>query len=261
MLIFISAIVFGLLSYYALIGVSPQEWVKGSRNHVSVLVLYISIVPSLIYQLSNRGAHLILNIIFPTIALSLSIIAIGRSGIIVSSIYFLGNIYFYLNNYKYKYASFLIISLGLLIFSYELKSSFELINDVYLYKINNRGVKLESRQEIIDYYLSKLNFFTLIFSLESLNLKEKMDLTLHNSYLCWHFKYGFFSFLILYISLRSFFKSLLRNKKLALILIVILTRSFTDQILLTEGILLGFPFILSLIMVNTKNKINLIQVI
>ena len=42
--IFISFLVFSLLCYYFLTGVPQSDWVKGSRNHVSVLVLYISIM-------------------------------------------------------------------------------------------------------------------------------------------------------------------------------------------------------------------------
>lgn len=253
--IFISFLVFILLSYYFKIGMSPTEWVKGSRNHVSVLVLYISIMPLLIHKLNNGGTHLIINIILPILAFTFSLFAIGRSGIMVSGIYLLGNMYLYLINHKNKYKILLMVLIVLYIMSNEIMNYFEILNNDYLYKINNRGLQLEARQDIIDYYFSKINFITIFFSIDNLELSEKLGLTLHNSYLSWHFRFGFFSFIILYISLKSLFQSLKANKSIALILLVILIRSFTDQILLTEGILLGLPFILSLTIDNYKQKI------
>lgn len=251
--IFLSFLVFLLFFYYALTGVNSSLWVKGSSNYVSVLVLYISFVPLLIHKINKGGVNLILNIIFPLLALCFSLIAIGRSGIIVSTIFFLGNLTLYFRDHKHK---FMILSIFIIFFAFlssKLYSYIDFITNEYLFKLINKGTTSDVRKDIVDYYFSKINFRTLLFSIDNLDLDKKMGVTLHNSYLSWHYKYGFFSFVIFYITILSFFKSLKRDKVLSIILIVILIRSFTDLILLTEGILFGFPFILALLLVDYKN--------
>jgi len=251
--IFLSFLVFLLFFYYALTGVDISLWVKGSSNYVSVLVLYISFVPLLIHKINKGGVNLILNIIFPMLALSFSIIAIGRSGIIVSTIFFLGNLTLYVRNHKHK---FMILSIFIIFFAFsfsKLYSFIDFITNDYLFKLINKGATSEVRKDIVDYYFSKINFRTLLFSIDNLDLDKQMGVTLHNSYLSWHYKYGFFSFVIFYMTILTFFKSLKTDKVLSIILIVILIRSFTDLILLTEGILFGFPFILALLLVDYKN--------
>ncbi len=250
--ILISLATFSLLFYYYLSGVNPTEWVKGSRNHVSVLALYITIVPLLIHLLNNGKASLLLYIVLPFLCFMLSVFAVGRSGIVTSFLLLGGNIFLYYKNHKHKFKILLLYSSFIILIFYFLLPNFQFFLDSYLYKFTTREFALEDREDIIELYLNKMDFLTSFFSINSLEMISKNDLTLHNSYLHWHFAFGVFGLFILFISLKSLVKLFKINKIYFLILAVVLLRSFTDQILFSEGILLGLPFLLIISLIDFK---------
>lgn len=104
--------------------------------------------------------------------------------------------------------------------------------------------------------MNKLDFLSSIFSLPDDNFISSVGgLTFHNSYIHWHFTYGFGSVLILIIVMRSIVKSFMREVYLNLLLIVLLVRSFSDQILLSDGILFGLPLFLIITINDRKNSV------
>ncbi|MDA7537420.1 hypothetical protein N9292_02730 [Akkermansiaceae bacterium] len=243
--VYIALFVYALFLFYHLQGDPAGDWVKGSRNYVSVLALYLAMIPLIQSIINGEEKNLIVNIILPIGALIFSIIAIGRSGIVVSGIYLVGNLYLYFINHRLRGIMLPTISvIGVFVFN-QAYPLMELVRFDYLYKFQTKGLILDARLDLITYYISLIDFRTLIFSTPDLQLRERMGMTLHNSYLSWHYQFGFFAFIILAITLKVCFFTVLRYKYLALLLVVILVRSFSDQILLTDGILFGLPFILS----------------
>ena len=65
-------------------GTPPTEWVKGSRNFVSILVLYLTIVTICISNIYEKKDNIIIHFFFPLMTLIISVLALGRSGIITS---------------------------------------------------------------------------------------------------------------------------------------------------------------------------------
>lgn len=255
---FISILVFLTLIFYYVNGLSPTEWVKGSRNHISVLLIYTTIIPILLNELNTRKSNLTVNVIFPLLSLALSITAVGRSGILSSAVLFSGSIYYYLTNTeRFRYLLYPFFILLFSSFYFLLLPYIDFINDSYLYKFNNRGIQLESRQEIINFYISQIDLKSFIFSFDNIKQVQYLGLTFHNSFIHWHFSYGIFSVFLFLLTIRSFIKLIRHNIYLSILFLVIILRSFTDQILYSDGILIGLPFILILFKISNINNQNL----
>lgn len=74
----LTIVVYSWFGYVAINEISPNEWVKGSRNHVSVLVIYLVILTQLIALIKYGGGNLITHAILPFGSLIFSVLAIGR---------------------------------------------------------------------------------------------------------------------------------------------------------------------------------------
>jgi hypothetical protein len=241
------------------ITVTPaSEWVKGSRNFVSVICIYVTTIPML-FSLRRNDAYskLQLFVLLPLLALIFSTLAIGRSGILSTFILFFGSTFLFMkhSNRISKFQKRFVLVSVILVFAYVLSSSLDYLMEAFLYKFEDRGVDLEGRGTVIKDYLSGLTFRTLFFSYESLDfIFSQRNLTLHNSFLNWHYSYGFVGVIILFKTILILFKSLRSQLYFSLILFIICLRSFTDQVLFSDGILLGFPFLYAILCIDFNLK-------
>jgi len=247
--VIISLFVFASLFYFFLRGISPEEWLKGSRNYVSVVLIYLTTVTICIAYINNKTQEVLINLILPFLCLIFSVIALGRSGIITSFFLFIASIINSLNNIKnnsvIKWFIFF-TSIGIIYFVSE---NFDIIESTYLYKFDTKGLDLAERGYIIDLYIDNIDIISFIFgplNVDSIYMYE--GITLHNSYLHWHYSYGLGAFIIFFLVLKSTFKSFKYSTYFNLLLALILVRSFSDQILLSDGILLGLPLFIILMM-------------
>jgi hypothetical protein len=240
--IFFSVSVFLWLGYLAISGLPPSEWLKGSRNHVSILAIYLVILTQLIRLRKCGTASIITHFVLPFCALVLSTAAIGRSGIITSGILFITSLFWLLHTSKYRIYKFIMLfavvgGVGFYVFQ-----NIQ-VGDDYLYKFETKGFDLAEREDVIANYINNISFLEFFIGpVDRDNLYD--DITLHNSYLHWHLSYGFGSIIIVLMIFGFISRVMRKYPWIAFTLIIILLRSFSDQILLSDGILMGLPLFL-----------------
>jgi hypothetical protein len=252
----ISLVTFTYLFSKYLQGIPPPEWVKGSRNFVSVLCLYMCLTTLLISHLYNRKTTIAINFILPSLTLMFSVFALGRSGIISSIILLIVSVIFFLNDKGkgnlIKYLFFLI----LIVIAIIVYKNIDFIESSFLYKFERKGLDLDERGDVINMYIENLDLFSFAFSFPTLDFIYTIQgITLHNSYLHWHYSFGLGAFIILFLIVRAGINIYKSSKYLCLLLIIIMVRSFSDQVLLSDGILMGLPLML-LLMMNDYNLIR-----
>jgi len=243
--IIVTLLVFAFLSFSFVRGVPPAEWLKGSRNYVSVVLIYLTITTICIARINSKVPTLLVYFVLPLLCVAFSVIALGRSGIISSLMLFFASIFYLIKDKKNKSkirAFLVVISLGMI---YLVSEKYDAIEANYLYKFQTKALELDERGDVINLYTDKIDFLSSIFSVPDINFIAALEgITLHNSYLHWHFSYGLGAFLIFILILQSIFKSIKQEVYLNLLLVIILVRSFSDQILLSDGILLGLPLLM-----------------
>lgn len=250
--VIVTLLVVSVFSLLYLTNVPPSEWVKGSRNYVSVLLMYLTITSSCVALINTRVPNFLVHLLLPLLCMIFTILALGRAGIITALLLFFVNTLYYFDGIK-KNGWKILIFLFLLSIALFTSDRFDSIQSNYLYKFERKGFDLDERGDIINLYLEKLDFLSSIFSLPDYSFMRAVGgLTFHNSFIHWHYTYGFGSFLILFLVIHSIFKSFRREIYLNLLLVLVLVRSFTDQVLLSDGILLGLPFFL-IIAINDRN--------
>ena len=243
-------IVFLYISYLYMIGFEPSELLPSlSYNHISVLLLYSTVLFYLSYDskaIQQRHYH-----IWPALVCCiLCVLSLGRSGIISSAFLLISLIIL-----KFKYsispkknlsklkATILLASFGGIIiymFNYFAKEG-------YFMKFNDRGLKSDGRNMIIDSYFHSLDTQNLLIGNQSNFFEEKIGLTAHISYLTWHNFFGASAFLLIIYVLYSIIKYFKCNKYYMSLLIVILFRSLTDDLLMFKGIMFGTILVIFLI--------------
>lgn len=252
----LTIVVYSWFGYVAINEISPNEWVKGSRNHVSVLVIYMVILTQLIVLIKYGGGNLITHAILPFGSLIFSVLAIGRGGIISSGLLFIFSVlHLYFKNKKMQF-NILILFIGIFFVGIwffnllDVLNQFDIINQ-YLYKFETQGFESEDREYLIYSYINSMSLLDFFIGNRDFPL---IDLTLHNSFLHWHLKYGIGSLFFCIIVIRKMLHLMSFNFSIFLILLVILFRSWSDQILVSDGILMGLPFFSAL---SWQDKISL----
>lgn len=129
-------------------------------------------------------------------------------------------------------------------------NQFDIINQ-YFYKFETQGFESEDREYLIYSYINSMSLLDFFIGNRDFPL---IDLTLHNSFLHWHLKYGIGSLFFCIIVIRKMLHLISFNFSIFLILLVILFRSWSDQILVSDGILMGLPFFSAL---SWQDKISL----
>ena len=230
-------------------GIPPAFWVKGSHNHVSVMLISLSSMLTFYhYYLSGRI------VLAPAIVSSiLALLAIGRAGILSTSLMVLALVSARIVKRKTLVST---IGLGAIVISVLTLYADDIAYSIApkLSRFQEMGLESNERMLVVEYYLDRMDIRGVILGSDIQELEQSsMALTSHNSYLDWHIKFGFGSFLLLGFSLYTFFRFFKKDVLFASLLGVIMLRSFTDQILLMGHILIGVPFI-CLLMVETHSR-------
>ena len=130
-------------------------------------------------------------------------------------------------------------------------------NNNYFYRFQNVGFESDAREFIISEYSRNLNVFGLIFGNKSTFFQEITGYTPHISYLNWHNTFGLVSFaLVLYVFYSIIQYSKYQDQYHLSLLIVILIRSTTDDVLLFGGLMFGILFI---ILILSSHNLRLIR--
>ncbi len=224
--IFFYLIVAYLLSLY-LRGIPTQLWALYSENHISVFILFWGIFLIAVTYKQIKKVYLSdLVLIF-----IICVIANGRSGIAVSAfmLIFLGLKY----NMK-KMIPLFFVSLICAIYFIDF-----ILNNVFR-EFAFEGARSYERLFIMYEYLDRIdvaNFLTGIPYKSFINLNS-YNLAFHNSYLSLHSEYGI-GLLFLFIVVAILLKTSKKRYFYGILLLAIFLRSYTDTILITNGLFMG----------------------
>lgn len=221
--------------FFALAFIVIRWWLVGDPNIVTVnsrnylgtyLVLY-----SLPYYFNCYKNRILPNLALPLITLTVSILAVGRGGILVSLIILIGWLFEYHDHSKHKYivVGFIImLGLGMIVTI----SSTGVVNK-YFSRFEAEGFFSSIRAGLYAEYLNSLmvirNFF-LGTNLDSLPLIAFRGSSVHNSYLYAHARMGIFSFIYVYYIAKGFF-TLFREKSWFFVFyfMAVLIKAFIDS--------------------------------
>lgn len=201
-----------------------------SVNYVSIiLIMYASLISLIAYRQEKKY---IITPIF--LSFLLSLLAMGRAGILCSFILLLNAII-----YKFKHSSikkpifsvFILLFIITVIVLYNLEEISSMIEKLSLLeRFTEKGVKSPSRGIMIDEYLTNINLETLLLGY---NFKENdwfihYGLNPHNSYIKLHSQLGWLFFVIIYILFISLLKLFKKSIYVFVMLTVMLLRGWTD---------------------------------
>ena len=181
-----------IFCFYFVNTIPQTHWVTHSQNHISVIIIFLTGMYYL--NILNIGEKSLP--IYPAIvAFSISVMAIGRSGILVSPLFFLGLILAHAKK-GYIIKTIFLISFVLIVAWYLFES-----NNLYRYIIFNRfydvGIDSEARTMIIDYWKNNVMYVkSFLFGVDLTSLKKIYQLSSHNSFISIHSRFGIGSIII-----------------------------------------------------------------
>lgn len=242
-------------------GVPPSEITDNSHNHVSVILLYSTVLFYLSFnksEIENKEYSLL-----PAISCCiLCVFSIGRAGILVSFTLFfmLVVMKFYqqlskANFYKKVFSLLVFITLLCGIFL-----SFEYLNNLgYFSQFVNKGYTSEGRVIIINTYLDNLDGVNLLIGNSKHFFVEETGLTAHISYLAWHNSFGIIGIVLLVYTLEVLIRYYKISKYHMVLLFTILARSATDNVLLYGSPMFGILMVFLIIECERQTRINSIK--
>ncbi len=234
----ILSIPFYIFSFYTTYYFIINKGLFGILNSVSENYLSIILIMNLVtlYVVKIRQNEKI-PILPSLLGLILSVLAIGRSGIICTLLILLIVVWF-----KWKFFSkfkkiisvlmFLMPIIFLLIYKWDLV--YLTFNNIELFeKFTKGGIDSPSRDILKNAYLSSMNSITFFtgYNYENNIWFIHYGLNPHNSYLRLHYFSGFAFFLIIPILFITLFKLIKINVVFSGLLLSVLLRSYTDSVL------------------------------
>ena len=222
--------------YLFFIGKNVTTWLPNNSENFIPVSLYLGYASFLF--LSKRKKIDNLDLFLSTIILFFSIIAIGRSGIICSSIIFMYITYNRLNSIIYfknkiiRYVFVFIVVAMTSVLMYIIVQ-FLIENDL-LSRLLEKGLESNARIFIAEEYLSivtvDLSIFTGLPAEEVHNI-QRFGYNLHNSYLNSHSKFGFFYVITFFYISFKIFSYTYKNKEMGIylcLLVAIYIRAAID---------------------------------
>ena len=208
------------------------------------MVIYLVLLTQLVGIKSGRYNPVVSFVFLPVLGFVFSALAISRSGILTTGFLVIVSLFsLFSHSGGFKNISlalaFLILLTGVIS-----SSQIDVIGS-YFYKFDTKGLELAEREDVIDAYFNSITPFSFFFGPKNLD-KISGDITLHNSYLHWHASYGFGSIVIIGYILVFMRRIVFAFPLIFWLTLVLLFRSFSDQILLSEGILMGLPLFMCL---------------
>ena len=252
--VFIMASVFSV--YYILHKTLEGAFSEMSVNYVSVVLIMNAILINSIERLQKERISLLPSFI----ALFFSLLAMGRSGILCTFLLFTSvliiNWKFFSVKKKTAFAIFILVPI--LIFAllkFDIISSY-IDNLAVLERFNERGVDSPSRDILKREYLNNMTFANILLGFNFSNniWFIHYGLNPHNSYIRLHFYFGIVFLLVLGFILQNGWKLLKKDFFLAILVFIILLRSWTDSALFLT--LYDFVLLILLFIPNYKKAVN-----
>lgn len=271
-LIFYSFVGLVVLVLVGIINVAEDSWeffASTSRNYVSFFLIY-SMFPLCISSSLRKETLPIIPLI---ITLVLSILAVGRGGIIMSAFLFLFSLFFTKtkNVSKKKKCLLFLIKISIVVAIVFIIIRQDILEEIAprFFMSGNFEVKDTSRLKIWGTYFDNINSFeSFVFgynSLASTGLKGQGNL--HNSFLQLHTNIGFFG-LVLFILAISFSACFLIKKKEFQLLVFLITILFKGAVDLSFGFYYGDVIIVFFILypfyqrfIVTKKECSVLKIV
>lgn len=231
---------------------AAEDVLVNSRNFVSVTILFNT---ALLLFIKYRQDSVI--VLWPAIiAFVICLLAVGRGGILTSSILLLGLsiIKLHVNSSRRKKIIIYVCIIGFIaLFSSSLLAYYEASDN--LERIRNRGMHDYSRERIIEAYLDHMDASTFLFGYDITKdpTIQYFNGNPHNSYIRLHSHMGVFLLVPLYMVILSVVYFFIRKNYFSILcLMVLLLRCFSDMVLLNH-----YDFVLLLYLLEPyydKNK-------
>ena len=224
-------ILFILFSFFIIIkGTDPNfVFTQSSRNTFSWLAIFGS---SLFYicQL-KKGINCKISIWPACCGFIISVLSLGRSGIISSGIILVGIIMYKLKNHKVKAILFFFLMVLFFLLSYHLfKPQIEFIVKVTM-RFTYEDINNNPRIEIAGNYMkniASIKWILLGAKLSTINYMEQWSFNLHNSFLNFHSFMGIGSIILIMLIIIGIIRKAFRSILLGFIGIALLLRISTD---------------------------------
>jgi len=239
--------------YHILVGtISDETILAHSRNHISVTMLFITVLYYFWLLKNNKTLSLIPAFCF----LVICVWAIGRSGIIASTVLFTGLTLFGEKN-KLNLTVAGIVGVAVILYFTNWETRF-IFNYDPLIQFYTKSIGEEARIDIILRYFSSLDVKSFFLGYGRTYYSEFMiGGNLHNSFLNAHFRFGISAFFLFIIILIALIKAVLvENKVYFVLLLAILLRAFTDTILIPSYYDFTLYFLLVRILIDCKVKLT-----
>jgi len=214
--------------YYLLSGGNPDEMLFKSHNYIS----YYTVLNSLPYFVKCGKDNQTPSIIIPFLCLVISVLSIGRGGIIMSAILTAGVALMNWNRKGvsgYLYKGIIVIIIASIVY-YGISPDFI---DQYFNRFVEYGMDSTGRGQAYSEYAETLvNPINFIFGTPVSNLffvSKFLNGSLHNSYLTMHARYGIFALFLFYAMIKGFvylFKK--RLFPICIVVLALLVKAFTD---------------------------------
>ena len=208
------------------LGIEANEITVNSRNYI-VYHLFLSSIPYILYCYRHNERPFV---IIPIVFIAAALFAIGRGGIIMSIIFFIGWLAGRITISKHKYLIFFLILLFLITIIYLLISNDTV--EVLFSRFEKNGFESSQRTSAWKQYIYSLaDPFNFLFGTRVSTLPQVHELedSLHNSYLNLHASMGLFCIPYLYLAISGFIV-LLKKKEfwLAAFFGAFLIKGFVD---------------------------------
>lgn len=230
-----------LMLYYAIVGIVLLKIcyygsvnfviLTGSRNYISVLLMFFLFFYYVTKYKSGKEWSLLPAISF----FILSVVAIGRGGILTSGFLLLSLLFYKLRGVRYGYKKYfyvlIIIFMCLfLVFIVDIADLFPRFQSNGVVD----GARLTIWQTYLNNNLSSIKDFIFSSGVE-LATKERWRGNLHNSFLQAYASFGLLFFIVLICTIVSSFVKGVKNKKYlyCILFIGLILRSFTDKLFFT----------------------------
>ena len=235
-----------------LTGVKAEDILIYSENIVNFIAIVLGISLYIIKYIESN--HIPLH---PAIIVFIvSILTMGRSGIIVSIFLLISVIYF---KYGWRFKFIVTILLVTLLFSEKMVNSILIFFENILSRFGTRVNLTENvRYDIWQEYIDSINLSNFIFGYDAAKIHFFYGFSnLHNSFLSGHYFLGILMPLILLIILFILF-ILILNKDLffAFLFISLLLRAFSDKVLFAERFDFVYIFFILYVISLLKEKNN-----
>ncbi len=229
-----------------------------SENYVSVMMISHVIIIAAIQIKQNEQLSL-----WPSfLALLVSLMAMGRSGILCSAIIF--TVVAFMQFVKFSKVKRLIVLMTIcLICLLGVKKLSERVTYMangieVLWKFQERGLKSPSRGILIDEYFNHIDAKTLLigYDFEGNHWFQHYGNNPHNSYIRLHHEIGIVSIFLLLFILYYLFNAFWQNKVIFFMLFALILRALTDTFLF-YGFYDFIPFFLIMLLKRKDSKKNI----